>query len=179
VLDQQKDIGFAAATAEPWITENGWMLLCARGIAPDAQLVLAYDPPQDAMHKIGVYARAIAEAAVFGGSYAVPSTALRNDGAARARADWRRTIAGVIARKCRPAVRSKITTGQMHCAVAFGITRPNRVAIQFSSVLSEGPIEFAACSTSRAVRRAAMACPLLSPNPPSNYYDGCKAVSRR
>jgi hypothetical protein len=41
VLEQQKDVGFAAATAEPWITENDWMLLCARGLAPDAQPVLA------------------------------------------------------------------------------------------------------------------------------------------
>jgi hypothetical protein len=103
VLDQQKDIGFAAPTAEPWITENGWMLLCARGIAPEAQLVLAYDPPKDAMHKIGAYALAIAEAAVFGGSYAVPSTALRNDGAARARADCRRTIAQLKFIADRPA----------------------------------------------------------------------------
>ena len=93
VLDQQKDVGFAAATAEPWITENGWILLCSRGIVPEAQPVLAYDPPRDTLPKIGANALAVAEAAVFGGSYAIAASALAEGSTPRARADRRRTIA--------------------------------------------------------------------------------------
>jgi hypothetical protein len=69
------------------------MLLYARGCAPDKGVVLAYDPPKDALLKIGANALAIAEAAAFGGSFAVPAAVLAEHASARARADRRRAIA--------------------------------------------------------------------------------------
>jgi hypothetical protein len=76
VSDQERDIGFASATAEPWLNENGWMLLHARGVAPDKRMILTCNPPKDLAPKLGATALAIAEAAVFGGAYAVPTSAL-------------------------------------------------------------------------------------------------------
>jgi hypothetical protein len=93
VSDQQRDIGFAAATAEPWVNENGWMLLHARGVAPEKRAIFTYNRPKDLAPKIGANALAIAEAAVFGGSYAVPAGALAESTTPRGRADRRRTIA--------------------------------------------------------------------------------------
>jgi hypothetical protein len=93
VSDQQRDIGFAAATAEPWVNENGWALLHAHSVAPDKRTILTYNPPKDLALKIGANALAIAEAAVFGGSYAVPASALAESATVRGRADRRRTIA--------------------------------------------------------------------------------------
>src|SRR5437763_4287986 len=93
VSDQQRDIGFAAATAEPWVNENGWILLHARGVAPRKRTVLTYSPPKDLAPKIGANALAIAEAAVFGGAYAVPASALAESATPRGRAHRRRTIA--------------------------------------------------------------------------------------
>ena len=93
VSDQAGDIGFAAATAEPWVNENGWMLLHARGVAPDKRMVLTCRPPKDAAPKIGANALAIAEAAVFGGAYAVPAGALGESATPRGRAGRRSTIA--------------------------------------------------------------------------------------
>lgn len=93
VYENDRDIGFAAATAEPWVDANGWMLLYARGVAPDAEPILTYDPAKGSPAKIGSTALAVAEAAAFGGAYALPAAALAAPSGPRAIADSRRTLA--------------------------------------------------------------------------------------
>jgi hypothetical protein len=55
--------------------------------------VLAYDRPKDLVPRIGAHALAVAEAAVFGGSYAIAASALAEGDTPRSGADRRRTLA--------------------------------------------------------------------------------------
>jgi len=60
----------SGASGEPWIEANGWLILYhrARGAQP---VVLAYDPPQEGRLRPGSLELAAAEAASFGGQFAL------------------------------------------------------------------------------------------------------------
>jgi hypothetical protein len=92
VYEQRRDVGFASATVEPWVEASGLVLQYLRGISPASEPILIYAPLGDTA-KIGSAALAVAEAAAFGGSYALPSGKLAKPGGARALADWRLTVA--------------------------------------------------------------------------------------
>jgi len=60
----------SGASGEPWIEANGWLILYhrARGAQP---VLLAYDPPQEGRLRPGSLELAAAEAASFGGQFAL------------------------------------------------------------------------------------------------------------
>jgi hypothetical protein len=73
-IEGAEDVGFANATEEPWVDSNGWILRYARAVEPAKSIVLIHEP--EAKPRPAIIALATAEAAVFGGSFAVPSSSL-------------------------------------------------------------------------------------------------------
>ncbi len=75
-VEGERDVGFANATAEPWVDSNGWVLRYARAIEPRRPIILVYRPEKGARPRPASAALAIAEAAVFGGAFACPVSML-------------------------------------------------------------------------------------------------------
>jgi len=82
-----------SATGEPWIDSNAWLILYHRA-ATDRPVLLSYDPPKSARLRPGSVELGVAEAAVFGGHFAIKLDERFRQGLAtaqpRAAAEWRR-----------------------------------------------------------------------------------------
>ncbi len=85
----------AAATGEPWIDSNAWLLLYHRAVI-GRPVLLSYDPPKNARLRPGSVELAVADAAVFGGHFAIKLDERFRQGLAagqpRAVAEWKRVV---------------------------------------------------------------------------------------
>lgn len=83
----------ASATGEPWIDSNGWLILYHRTVT-GRPVLLSYDPPKSARLRPGSVELGVAEAAVFGGHFAIKLDERFRQGLAaaqpRAVAEWKR-----------------------------------------------------------------------------------------
>jgi hypothetical protein len=88
----------AGASGEPWIEANGWLILYHRTRAAQPVL-LAYDPPKEGRLRPGSLELAVAEAACFGGQFALKLDERLRRGLAEAQprvvAEWK-CVAGQL-----------------------------------------------------------------------------------
>jgi hypothetical protein len=88
----------AGASGEPWIEANGWLILYHRTRAAQPVL-LAYDPPKEGRLRPGSLELAVAEAACFGGQFALKLDERLRRGLTEAQprvvAEWKR-VAGQL-----------------------------------------------------------------------------------
>lgn len=69
-LGRSGDKVTSGASGEPWIEANGWLILYHRAHGP-RPVLLAYDPPKEGRLRPGSLELAVAEAASFGGQFAI------------------------------------------------------------------------------------------------------------